>query len=171
MDSDKKNEVKKTKEIKTLVVVYKNTIMKVGKIVIPAPIGVKIDLKTGKIMAPLKIAPADNVVLTPKVEKGLLINEGFVKIKMLFKNPDPEPCPDVRKSISKEVVVPIQSVHQIDCLRPGDEVKENATIETITVMGIPDNSSSKSTGQKANLIINAVLKIKLTILREQIIPV
>ncbi|MEG6615288.1 hypothetical protein V6C27_02445 [Peptococcaceae bacterium 1198_IL3148] len=171
MGSDKKKDAKKIKEIKTQVVIFKETIMKIGENIIPAPIGVKIDPKIGKIMAPIKIAPASDVVLTPKIEKGLLVNEGFVKVKMLFKNPDPEPCPDVRKSISKEVVVPIQSVHQIDCLRPGDEVKENAKIETITVMGIPDNSSPKSTGQKANLIIKVVLKIKLTILREQVIPV
>lgn len=171
MDSDKKKDSKETKEIKTLVVVYKTTIMKVGEIIIPAPIGVKIDQNTGMIMTPIKIAPADNVILTPKVERGLLINEGFVKIKMLFKKPNPEPCLDVRKGINKEVVVPIQSVHPIDCLRPGDEVKENIKVETITVMGSPDNSLPKSTGQKANLIIKVVLKIKLTILREKVIPV
>lgn len=161
----------KIKELKAPVVVFKETIMKVGESTIPAPIGVKIDYKTGEIMVPVKIAPAGDVVLIPKIEKKLLINEGFVRLKMLFKDPDPEPCPDVRKDIRIEIIVPIQSVHHIDYIRPHDQVQESAKIEAITIRGIPDNSLPRAAGQKANLLIKVVLKVQVTVMREEIVPV
>lgn len=161
---------KAVKKIKTLVVVAKKTILKVGDTIIPAPIGVKIDPKTGELMVPIKVIPVGDAVLKPEIEKDLLINQGFIKLLLIFKEDDCEPCTDVRKKITKEVLVPIQSVHKIDCLYSGDHIQEKVKVKAITVRGIPVNDC-KSGGTKWDLIIKVILQVKIVIAREEIISV
>lgn len=156
------------KKIKTLVLVHKEKIMKFGEVVIPAPIGVKIDAKTGKLTVPVEIVPVGDVILNPIIEKNLLINEGFIKLKIIINNPD---CPDVKKFIVKEITIPIQSVHEIIGIRPDDAVQEKVKIKSISVMGIPDDTDSQSAGRKINLIIKIIIEVKLIIAREEVVSV
>lgn len=157
------------KETKTQVTVFKETIIKVGETTIPTPIGVDINPKTGKIKVPVKITPLCDAVLTPEIVKDLLINEGFIKLQLTFKVSELETCPDVRKIITKEVFVPIQSVHKIDHICPDDNIHERTKIKAITIRGIPDNSMPNSVGTKINLIIKVILEVKLTISREVVV--
>lgn len=159
------------KKIKTFVLLHKDKIMKFGEGIIPAPIGVEIDPKTGELTVPVEIVPVGNVVLNPKIVNDLLINEGFIKIKLISYNQDSEPCPDERKCIVKEATIPIQSFHDIEGICPDDHVQEKVEIKSISVMGIPDDSVPKSGGRKINLIVKVILEVKLTICREEIISV
>ncbi|MEG6615291.1 hypothetical protein V6C27_02460 [Peptococcaceae bacterium 1198_IL3148] len=159
------------KEIKALVVLHKEKILKYAEGVIPAPIGVEIDSKTGQLTVPVEIIPVSEVILNPKVVNNLLINEGFVKVKIIAYISDPEPCHDERKCITKEATVPIQSVHQIGGIYPDDDIEEKVHIKSISVIGIPDNSLPKSVGQRIDLAIKIVLEVKLIISRKEIISV
>lgn len=166
MSSDKTK-----KEIKTLVVVAKKTIMKIGETIIPAPIGVKIDPKTGELLVPVDIKPVGDAVLTPTIEKKLLINEGFIKLKLFFKVPDPKHCPDVKKGIIREVIVPLQSVQEVEQIRPDDDIQEEVKIKAITIRGIPDDTVTNIAGKKINLIIKVIIKVKLIISRKKVMPI
>ncbi|WP_031516903.1 hypothetical protein [Desulfofalx alkaliphila] len=148
-------------------IVAKKEFIKVGETTIPAPIGVEIDPKTGDLLVPVESKPVGDPVLTPIIKKNLLINEGFIKLKLLFKLQNSAHCPDAKGGLIKEVVVPIQSVQKLDNIRPGDEVKEQSKIKAITIVGIPADTSSKIAGQKANLIVKVVLKVKLIVYRKK----
>ncbi|MDO7788679.1 hypothetical protein [Desulforamulus aquiferis] len=162
---------KTIKEIKTFVVVFRDTLTKIGEATIPAPIGVDIDPKTGEVNVPLEITPMGDVVLNPIIGKNKLVNEGSLKIMLTFKDLYPGPCPDVRKSISHEVLVPIQSVHKIEEICPEDHIQEKVEIKSIKVKGIPDKSISKFAGRKMNLLIKVTLQVEVIIAREEIICV
>ncbi|MDO7788675.1 hypothetical protein P6N53_15710 [Desulforamulus aquiferis] len=159
------------KRIKTLVLLHKDKIIKFGEGVIPAPVGVEIDPKTGELTVPVEIVPVGEVVLNPKIVDSLLINEGFIKIKLIAYNQGPEPCSDAKTCVVKEATIPIQSYHDIEGICPDDHVQEKVEIKSISVMGIPDDSVSNSSGRKVNLIIKIILEVNLTICREEIIPV
>jgi hypothetical protein len=155
------------KEIKALVVLHKDKIMKHAEAVIPAPIGVEIDPISGQLTVPVEIIPVGEVILNSKVVNNLLINEGFIKIKIIAYISDCEPCPDEKKCITKEATVPIQAVHQIEGICTDDDIEENVHIKTISVFGIPDNNFPKSVGQRINLAIKIVLEINLIISRKE----
>ena len=157
------------KKIENYLVVYNKKFVNVAELIIPAPIGVDIDPKSGEITVPVQITPLGDVVLNSIIKNDILINEGFIKTKLFFDNPDPEPCPDVRKGITKVVIVPIQSIHQIDRLCYDDHVQKKVKIKAIIVRGFPDNSTPKSIGRKINLIIKIILEVKLIIFREEIV--
>ncbi|WP_031516913.1 hypothetical protein [Desulfofalx alkaliphila] len=159
------------KDIKSLVVVHKSRIMKFGETTVPAPLGVNIDPKTGELTVPIEIIPVGDAILKPKVEKNLLINEGFIKLKTIAHHPDLGTCPNTKKCFVKETTIPVQSVHEIKGIRPGDKVQEKVEVKSISVMGIPDNSMPKSAGQKINLLIKIILEVKVVIAREEIISV
>lgn len=159
------------KKIKASVIVNRDKIMKLAEGVIPAPIGVEIDSKTGQLKVPIEIIPVGDVVLKPKIVDDLLINEGFIKLKIIVYSSDSEPCTDARKCLTKEATIPIHSIHQIDGISPGDNVQEKVSIKSISLLGFPDHSLSKAVGKKINLTIKVVLEVKLTISREEIISV
>lgn len=158
------------KKIKTLVLLHKDTIIKVGEGILPAPIGVDIDSKTGNLTVPVEVVPVGEIVLNPKIVKNLLVNEGFLKIKLISYSPDPEPCLEARKCTVKETTIPVHSIHKIKGICPDDIVHEKVEIKSISVMAIPDDTE-QTLGTKLNLVIKVILEVKLSVLREEIISV
>ncbi|RYD05332.1 hypothetical protein N752_09815 [Desulforamulus aquiferis] len=108
-----------------------------------------------------------NVVLKPEIEKNLLINQGYLKLKLIFNDPCPSSCSAARSKISREVIVPVQSVHKIDNLCPDDHVQEKVKVKAISVRGVPDSANC----QKWNIIIKVILEVKLVISREELVSV
>lgn len=155
------------KEIKALVVLHKEKILKCAECVVPAPIGVKMDSKSGQLTVPVEVIPVGEVILTPKIVNNLLINEGFVKVKIIAYISDTEPYCDERKCITKEATVPIQTVHQIEGICTDDDIEEKVHIKSISVIGIPDNNLPKSAAQRINFSIKVVLEVKLIISRKE----
>lgn len=156
------------KRIKTSVVIAKKVVQKVGDLVIDAPIGVGIDKATGNLTKPVHLELFGDIVMKPKIIKGKLINEGFVPTRLIVEDNDPEPCPDVRKGIIKQVFIPVQSVIEIKGIKPCDDVDEKIKIESFSVFGLPDTSQGLA---KIKLILKVVLKVKVLISRECVIPV
>ncbi|HCF49922.1 MAG TPA: hypothetical protein DER60_06550 [Syntrophomonas sp.] len=158
-----------TKEIKSLVVVLTDNVIKVGETIVSAPIGIIIDPENGELITPLEATPMDDVVLNPKIKDNILINEGFIKIKLTFTH---DPCTGAKNTITKIVTVPVQSIHVWNCIRSDDIVQEKVKIKAIIVRGIPDNiTASQCPGQKINLLIKVILEVKITVLREELICV
>ena len=159
------------KKVKASVVIAEKTVDKVGDLIISAPIGVDIDKNTGELTAPVRIEALEKPVLKPKILCDLLINQGFLKARLIVEDNDPEPCPDVRKGIIKTVIIPIQSVIDIKGIRPSDHVQEHVKIRSLSVFAIPDLGPNGVVGKKIKLILKVILKVKIVVSREEIICV
>lgn len=159
------------KKIKTLVVIAKKTVQKVGDLEITAPVGVGIDNITGNLTAPVRLEISGEPVLKPRILKDKLINEGYVPARLIVEDNDPAPCPDIRKGFVQRVFVPFQSVLEIEGIRPGDDIQEKIKVKSTSVMGFPDFSTHGLAGTKVKLILKVILKVKIIISRECIIAV
>ncbi|MHB1393280.1 MAG: hypothetical protein ACYCYE_09420 [Clostridia bacterium] len=159
------------RRIKALVVIAEKNVQKIGDLIIIAPIGVGIDQLTGDLSVPVRIEAIGKPCLKPKIINDVLINEGFVRAKLIVEDIDPEPCPDIRKGIQKEILIPVQSVIEIKGIRPGDHIQEFTEIKSLSVFGIPERPPHGSVGTQVKLIIKVILDVKIIIAREEIITV
>ncbi|MHB8182515.1 MAG: hypothetical protein ACYDDN_01970 [Candidatus Desulforudaceae bacterium] len=158
-----------TKDIKSLVVLVDRKIHKVGKLQIPAPVGVGIDKTTGELNPPVRLELVEDVVLRPKIMKDLLINNGTVKVKLIVDDHDPGPC-SAKKVIVKPLLVPVQSILKIKGIRPGDHIQEFVKVKSLLVFGFPD-STSPSLGTKVRLDIKVILRVRIIIAREEVLTI
>jgi hypothetical protein len=170
-DKDSCDKHSHEKKIKALVVIAEKDVQKIGDLTITAPLGVGIDKTTGDLTVPVLLEAIGEPVLKPKIIPDRLINQGFLHAKLIVEDIDPEPCPDVRKGITKEIFIPIQSVIEIEGICPGDHIQEFAEIESLTVFGVPDKPQSGSAGTKVKLILKVILDVKIIIAREDLITV
>lgn len=159
------------KKIKTLAVIAKKTVQKVGDLEITAPVGVGIDQTTGNLTAPVRLEILGEPVLKPRIIKNHLINEGFVPAKLIVEDNDPEPCTDIRKGFVQRVFIPFQSVLEFEGIKPGDDIQEKIKVKSTSVMGFPDVRPPGLAGTKVKLILKVILKVKIIISRECIIAV
>lgn len=159
------------KKIKALVVIAEKNVQKIGDLTISAPIGVGIDKTTGDLTVPVRLEAMGEPVLRPKIIHDKLINEGFVRAKLIVEDNDPEPCPDVRKGLTKEIFIPIQRVIEIKGISPGDHIQEFAEIKSLSVFAVPDKPQSGFAGAKVKLILKVILDVRIIIAREEIITV
>lgn len=157
--------------LKALVVVAEDTMQKMGELVIPAPIGVSCDPVTGRISHNVRLEPVGEPVLRPILIKDKVVNEGFVNARLIVENNDPQPCPDVRKTNSSLVVIPFQSIHDIQGICPSDHVQEFAEIEALLVSCTPAPCPTGQTGNLMQLHLKAILNVHIVVARECIVVV
>jgi len=65
--------------------------------------------------------------------------------------------------------LPIYSVTKIDGIKPEDHVVEVSELEHISVSGLPDVVPLGHTGIKVKIIVRALLKVQITVTREEIV--
>lgn len=159
------------KKIKALVVIAEKNVEKIGDLTITAPIGIGIDKATGDLTVPVRLEAVGEPIMKPKIIHEKLINEGFVRAKLIVEDNDPEPCPDVRKGQTKEVFIPLQSVIEIKGILPGDHIQEFTKIVSLSVFAVPDKPQSGSTGTIVKLILKVILDVRIIISREEIVTV
>lgn len=162
---------KKEKKIKTFVVIAEENIQKVGDLVIDAPIGVDINKISGVLTVPVILKPIGQPVMTPKIIKDKLINEGLVHVKLIIENNDPQPCPGIQKNIWKQLTIPVQDVREIKGIEPGDQIEEIVEIESLSVFGLPSCPQSGQVGTVGKLIIKVILKVRIIITRLEILTI
>lgn len=156
--------------IKTLVVIAEERVQKVGAFTIEAPVGVGTD-STGKLTHPIRLEPIGDPVLGSTVIENKLINEGFVRAKLIVDDTDPNPCADARKFVPQVVTIPFQTVHDIPGIRPGDHIQEFSKIEALLVSGTPVPCPPGASGSAVTLRLKIVLQVSVVIARECIIAV
>jgi len=161
----------KNNTIKTLVVIDKKDIIKIGDIIIPSPVGVSIDRKTGRVITPIHFELINESQFQPLILHDLLINQGFVHVKMIIDNPDPIPCSEMKQNTTKEIFIPVQNITKIEGIEPSDIVQEKKSILSFSVFGIPIPNEPDCIGQKSNLIVKVILKIQIIILRDKFIKI
>jgi hypothetical protein len=176
-----KDKLKKSKEhkqehckerlIKCNSVVARRHVQKVGTLSIPAPIGVGIDKSTGKLTTPVILEPFGEPVFTPKVINSTLINEGFVPVRIIVKDVDPEPCPNINKGFKKLVYIPFQSEIEIKDIKLDDDIEENIDILSLAVFGFPNTSPQGGKGTITQLILKVILTVEIIVTRECFLPI
>lgn len=157
-------------EIKTLVVIARETVQKVGDLEITAPIGVGIDIETGKLTVPVRLKVVGEPVLQPKILENKLINEGFIPAKLIVEKDD-NPCCDVGKELIQKVFIPFQLVQEIIGIKPGDDIQEEVKVESASVMGVPVVNPCEVAGSTVKLILKVILKVKIVISRECLVTI
>jgi len=170
----------RNQKIKVQMVCFEKTIQSVNDLIISAPVGVDIDGSTGKLNSKTHIEVISPPDLTAKLDNHVLIIEGLLHIKIIFKNPKPCPCTDEMAIVCKEFFIPVQSVLPInECKKCNNkqchfECEKDFLIETkskvisTSVFGYPNNNTNLA-GNQINLIIKAVLEITTYILEEKLI--
>jgi hypothetical protein len=156
-------------ELKTKLVVSEETFQKVGVIDITAPPGIGFDALTGKTTHRLFLEAIGCPTLKPVVLHNKLVNEGFLRARLVIEDMDPNPCPDVRKQNAIQVVIPFQSIQDIKGICPGDHVQEFPEIEGLLVSATPGICDPN--GNTAKLTLKAILKVRALITRECIVSV
>jgi len=156
---------KEKRKVKGLIVIAEETVQKTGQLEIPAPVGITVDPETGNLMPPVQLEPLAEPVLQPQIIPDKLVNEGSVLVKLVVKDIDPNPCPDTSKFPPKQVVVPIQSVHEIIGIKPGDHIQEFPEVEFLSATAIHD-SLQESAGTTLRLALKVIVKSKIIIARE-----
>ncbi|HHT27873.1 MAG TPA: hypothetical protein GXZ82_11585 [Firmicutes bacterium] len=156
-------------ELKTKLVVSEETFQKVGVIDITAPPGVGFDALTGKTTHRMYLEPIGCPTLKPVVLHDKLVNEGFLRARLVIEDLDPHPCPDVRKQSAIQVVIPFQSIQDIKGICPGDHVQEFTEIEGLLVSATPGICDAN--GNTAKLTLKAILKVRALITRECVVAV
>ncbi|HHW09326.1 MAG TPA: hypothetical protein GXX29_05075 [Firmicutes bacterium] len=160
---------KRPLKIKTQILVADESFQKIGDVEITAPPGVGFDHEKGELNRNIIAEAVGAPVLTPTILKDKLVNEGFVKVRLLVEDCDPNPCPDPRKTITQTVVVPFQSVHDICGIKPGDHIQEFPSVEALLVSAVPGVSSGD--GCTTRLRLKAILCIRVIVTRECIVSV
>lgn len=159
---------KEKRLVKALVVKAQLEVQKTGRIQIPAPLGIRVNSKTGEVETPLELKLLGKPVFTPTIVPDKLINHGLQKACLLVQKPGG----DCKLSLSSKshLDIPIYGMHDIPCILPGDHVKETAEVESIDIRGIAD-PSHQGCETKNMLIITVVYKIKVIIAREECIRI
>lgn len=156
---------KKKRLVKALVVKAEKTIQKVGSIQICAPMGVRIDPKTGELKTSVELKLLGLPVFTPTVLSCKLINHGLQKACLVVQKSRRSSC-DFSVLAKVDLDIPIFSMHDIAHIQPGDQVQEQAEVESIDIRGIRD-PKSQGCGDQTQLIIKVIYKVKVTIVREE----
>lgn len=170
-DKKSRDHFLKNKTINTLVVIDTKDTIKVGDIIIPSPVGVSIDRKTGQVITSIHFELINEPEFKPFILHDLLINQGIVHVKMIIDNPDPIPCSEMKATIKKEIFIPVQNIIKIKGIEPGDVVQEKISVLSFSVFGIPIPNEPDCIGQKSNLIIKVVLQVQIVILRDKLVKI
>lgn len=145
--------------IMTNVVIAEIEATKMASLELNAPIGVGVDLETGELTEIVKVAPVGDPVLKKTIIPGKLINEGFLKVTLTVERDDLEAI----------LYLPIYSVTKIDGIKPQDHVVEVSELEHISVSGLPDTLPMGHSGIKVKIFVRALLKVMITVTREEIV--
>ncbi|ABZ82649.1 hypothetical protein HM1_0024 [Heliomicrobium modesticaldum Ice1] len=154
-----------------MVVVAEKEVKKVADLTIPAPVGVGLDPHTGQLTASVELEPFGEPQLQPKIINNMVINEGIICVKLIVKDNDPAPCPDVRKGFEKKICIPVQTVLECKGIQPDDDIQEKVCISALSVFAVPANSTTGTAGNVVNLILKAILDVKMVIAREEVITI
>ncbi|MGI6083280.1 MAG: hypothetical protein ACOYEP_10440 [Limnochordia bacterium] len=153
--------------VKTLIVIAEECVQKVGSHTIEAPVGVGVD-KHGKLTHPIRLEAVGDPVFNPTILEDKLINEGFIRARLIVD--DPDPCPDTHKPLTQLVTIPFQTVHDIPGIKPGDHIQEFSKIEALLVSATPVSCVADS-ATVVSLALKIVLQVDVIIARECIISV
>lgn len=145
--------------ITTSLVIAEIEATKIASVELKAPIGVDVDLKTGELTEMVRVELAGDPVLIPTIIPGKLINVGFLKATLIAE-------PD---NLETQMYLPIYSVTKVDGIKPGDRVIETSELEHISVSGLPDIVPAGHSGYKVKIFVRALLKVMITVTREEII--
>lgn len=145
--------------IKTNVIIAEIEATKIANLDLKAPLGVDVNLDTGELTKVVRVEPARKPVLRKTIIPGKLINEGFLKARLIVE-------PDEVETV---LYLPIYSVTKIDEIKPGDQVTEVSELEHISVSGLPDVIPIGQSGYKVKLLVRALLKVQITVTREEIV--
>ncbi len=145
--------------IKTNVIIAEIEAIKIASLDLMAPLGVDVDLDTGELTEIVRAEPLRDPVLRKTIIPGKLINEGFLKARLIVE-------PEALETI---LYLPIYSVTKIDGIKPGDQVSEVSELEHISVSGLPDVTPIGQSGYKVKLLVRALLKVQITVTREEIV--
>lgn len=143
----------KEKLIKCKVVIAQKHVQKVGTLIIPAPIGVGIDIDTGKLTSPVLLESCGEPVFTPKITDNTLINQGYVPVKLIVKENCMEFCGIANKVFSEKFFIPFQSEIKLKGIKPDDEIDEKLKIESLAVFGFPEIIDQKCGGVITKLVL------------------
>lgn len=161
--------VDKKQRVKALVVKAILTVQKLGTIQVAAPLGVRVNHQTGKLETPVDLKLIGKPVFTATVVPHKLINQGIQHASLGIKKSHHGNCRlDLPSKLNLEI--PIYSMHDVPKILPGDHVQEKAEVESIDIRGIKD-PNYYGCESKAILIINVVYRVKVTILREEVITI
>lgn len=155
--------------LKALVVVAEDSFQKIGDVEVTAPPGVGIDPHTGKATIPMHLEPIGAPVFKPVVLQDKLVNEGFLRVRLIVDDLDPHRCPDVRKETPMQFVIPFQSIRDMEGICPGDLVQEHAEIEGLLISVTP--SICDPNGTTVQLTLKAILKVDVVVSRECLVTV
>ena len=156
---------KEKRVIKALVIIADPTVQKVGMIQIPAPLGVKVDGRTGELETPVELKLIGEPVFTPSIVCGKLINHGLQKARLIVKKTRSTSCSYAIAS-THDLDIPINGVHPVCKIEPGDHVKETATVETIEIRGFRHPNQQECDGQYV-LNIQVFYKVRIVVAREE----
>jgi hypothetical protein len=145
--------------IKTHVIIAEIEATTIASLDLKAPLGVDVDLETGELKKMVRVVPLGEPVLRKTIIPGKLINEGFLKARLLV-----EP-----HNLETIIYLPIFSVTKIDGIDEEDQVVEVSELEHISVCGLPDVIPIGQTGYKVKLLVRALLRVHITVTREEII--
>ena len=167
---DRPPQRKKAVHIKALVIVAEECVEKIGTFNIKAPIGVGVT-PSGKLTHPIRLEPIGEPVLNPTIIPNKLINEGFVRARLIVDDIDPHPCADARKHVPQLVTVPFQAVHDIPGIEPNDHIQEFAKVETLLVSGTPEVCPPGVSGSVVTLTLKVILRVSIIVARECVLAV
>lgn len=159
----------KCRSIKALVVEAELTVQKIGTIQVAAPLGVKVDHRTGELETPVELKLVGQPVFTPTIIPGKIINHGLQKACLVVKEHGSGPCRLSARSTLK-LDIPIDGMHDVPHIKPGDHAQEQAEVESIDIRGIRD-PNHQGCGEKNILMIKVVYQVKIVICREETISV
>lgn len=143
----------------TNVVIAEIEATKIASLELEAPLGVGVDLETGDLTKLVKVIPIGEPVLRRTILPGKLINEGFLKVKLMVEGDD----------LERTLYLPIFSVTEIEGIQPGDHVLEFSELEHSSVSGLPDVVPLGQSCYQVKLFVRALLRIQITVTREEVI--
>ncbi|HKM42882.1 MAG TPA: hypothetical protein VJZ70_02715 [Limnochordia bacterium] len=143
----------------TNVVIAEIETTKIASLELKAPLGVGVDLETGDMTKLVKVTPLGEPVLRRAILPGKLINEGFLKTRLIVEG-------DI---LERTLYLPIFSVTEIEGIQPGDHVLEFAELEHSSVSGLPDVVPLGQSCYQVKLFVRALLKIQITVTREEVV--
>ncbi|NMB20311.1 MAG: hypothetical protein GX979_05550 [Firmicutes bacterium] len=143
----------------THVVIAEIEATKIASLEMKAPIGVDVELETGELTKLVSITPLSEPVLRRTILPGKLINEGFLKVKLMVEGND----------LEHTLYLPIFSVTEIEGIQPGDHVLEFSELEHSSVSGLPDVVPLGQSNYQVKLFVRVLLKLQITVTREEIV--
>lgn len=151
-------------KIKVLKVLCQECLQEIGDLIVPAPVGLTMDPKTGKLNAHVTlelIAPPQ--IRTIEVLMGKVINMGIVPVRLLVDN-----C-----VIYNYLEVPFQGIIECPSVESDDETnvqKHDLQVEGMTFSPIQMYDAAEC-NLKLYLIIKVVVQACVVVSREEILKV